>query len=178
VGLLGAGAFFAVGLLGLGRPLVAWFFNALGGFLIQASSVLDGVDGEIARLKHQSSPYGAYFEYMLDRYVDGLAVSGMIYSAYVLSGNFTIILVGFLALIGLPLSSIHRAKFLAEAGRPYLAEYDGLLRFLPYSRDVRLLVIALGGVLNRVELALYFLAIVPNLVTLLRFYTVRRALER
>ncbi|MDA2917515.1 nucleotidyl transferase, partial [Nitrospinae bacterium AH_259_B05_G02_I21] len=141
------------------------------------SSILDGVDGEIARLKHQVSPYGAYFEYMLDRYVDGLVLIGIVYSSYVLSGSFSIILVGFVALIGVPLSSVHRAKFLAEAKRNYLDEDDGPLRYLPHSRDVRLFVIFLGGILNQLALAIYFLAIIPNLVTLLRLYTVKKALE-
>ncbi|MEE9305531.1 MAG: hypothetical protein V3U77_04645, partial [bacterium] len=123
------------------------------------------------------SPYGAYFEYMLDRYVDGLVLIGIVYSSYVLSGSFSIILVGFAALIGMPLSSVHRAKFLAEAKRNYLDEDDGLLRYLPHSRDVRLFVIFLAGVLNQLTLAIYFLAITPNLVTLLRLYTVKKALK-
>ncbi|MCH7646724.1 MAG: hypothetical protein IH788_05945 [Nitrospinae bacterium] len=114
---------------------------------------------------------------MLDRYVDGLPVMGMVYSSYLLSGSFSIIFVGFVALMGLPLSSIHRAKFLAEAKRNYVDEDDGLLRYLPYSRDVRLFVIFLGGIFNQLRLAIYFLAVVPNLVTILRLYTVKKALE-
>ena len=177
LGLLGAAGFFAVGLVGAGSPALTWLLAALAGLLVQFSSILDGVDGEIARLKHQVSPYGAYFEYMLDRYVDGLVLIGIVYSSYVLSGSFSIILVGLVALIGMPLSSVHRAKFLAEAKRNYLDEDDGLLRYLPHSRDVRLFVIFLGGVLNQLALAIYFLAIIPNLVTLLRLYTVKKALE-
>jgi CDP-L-myo-inositol myo-inositolphosphotransferase len=177
LGFLGAACFFAVGLVAAGHPWLAWLLAALGGLIIQASSILDGVDGEIARLKHQVSPYGAYFDYILDRYVDGLAVTGMVYSSFVLSGDFSIILIGCVALIGLPLSSIHRAKFLAEAKRNYLAEDDGLLRYIPCSRDVRMFVIFLGGVLNQLRLAIYLLAIVPNLVALLRLYTAKKALE-
>ena len=177
LGILGAACFFAMGLVGAGRPARVWLLSALAGILVQTSSILDGVDGEIARLKHQVSPYGAYFEYMLDRYVDGLAVMGMVYSSYLLSGSFSIIFVGFVALMGLPLSSIHRAKFLAEAKRNYVDEDDGLLRYLPYSRDVRLFVIFLGGIFNQLVLAIYFLAGVPNLVTILRLYTVKKALE-
>jgi CDP-L-myo-inositol myo-inositolphosphotransferase len=150
----------------------------LAGLLIQISSILDGVDGEIARLKLQASPYGAYADYILDRYVDGLTVMGMVYASYALTGSFTIIIAGFMALIGLPLSSIHRAKFLAETKRNYLDKDDGILRYLPYSRDVRLFVVFLGGILNKVELAIYFLAVIPNLVALLRLRTVKRAMEK
>jgi hypothetical protein len=114
---------------------------------------------------------------MLDRFVDGFAVMGMVYGTFMLTGNFMIILGGFMALLGLPLSSIHRAKFLAEAKRNYLDEDDGPLRYLPYSRDVRLFIVFLGGVFNIAELAIYLLAIVSNLVALLRLYTVKKAMK-
>jgi len=178
LGLLGASLFFGVGLVVGWSPLWIWILMGLAGLLIQISSILDGVDGEIARLKLQASPYGAYADYILDRYVDGLTVIGMVYASYALTGSFTIILAGFIALLGLPLSSIHRAKFLAEAKRDYLDKDDGLLRYLPYSRDVRLFVVFLGGILNKVELAIYFLAVIPNLVALLRLRTVKRAMEK
>ena len=178
LGLLGAACFFGAGSVAAWSSAWRWMLTGVAGLLIQISSILDGVDGEIARLKHQVSPYGAYLDYILDRYVDGLTVTGMVYASYALTGSFTIILAGFLALIGLPLSAIHRAKFLAEAKRNYVDEDDGFLRHLPYSRDVRLFVIFLGGILNQVELAIYFLAFVPNLVALLRLYTVKRAMAK
>jgi hypothetical protein len=36
----------------------------------------------------------------------------------------------------------------------------------------------LGGILNRIDLAIYFLAVVPNCVALLRLITVKKALEK
>ncbi len=177
-GLAGAAFFFGAGFVADRSLLWIWLMTALAGIFIQISSILDGVDGEIARLKHQAGPYGAYLDNILDRYVDGVAVAGMVYASYAATGSFTIVLVGFLALLGLPLSSIHRAKFLAETGRNYLAGDDGPLRYLPYSRDVRLFVIFMAGVLNQVEPAIYFLAIVTNFMALLRLATVKKALER
>jgi CDP-L-myo-inositol myo-inositolphosphotransferase len=177
-GLAGAACFFGVGFVTAWPPLLRWMLMALAGLTIQVSSILDGVDGEIARLKYQASPYGAYLEYMLDRYVDGLTVMGMVYASYALTGSFSIVLAGFLALIGLPLSSIHRAKFLAETKRNYLDKDEGLLRHLPYSRDVRLFTIFLGGITNQIALAMYFLALVPNLGALLRLYTVKKAMAK
>jgi len=178
LGLLGASCFFGMGIIASSSSLAVWLLSGLAGFLIQMSSILDGVDGEIARLKHQTSPYGAYMDYMLDRYVDGLVVIGMVYASYMLTDSLTIVFAGFAALLGLPLSSIHRAKFLAESKRNYVAEDDGLLRYLPYSRDVRLFAIFLGGILNRVDLAIYFLAFVPNIVALLRLGTVKKAMKK
>ncbi len=175
-GLLGAFCFFLIGWADKLSPLSIWLLVAAGGIIIQISSILDGVDGELARLRLEASPYGAYVDYMLDRYVDGITLMGIVYALYSMSGNFFIIFAGFMALLGLPLSSIHRAKFLAEAKRNYHASDDGILRYIPYSRDVRLFAIFIGSLINRLELVVYFLALIPNSVALLRLYTVKKAL--
>jgi len=44
--------------------------------LITAASVLDGSDGEIARLAHRSSRFGSFFDAVLDRAADGLLFTG------------------------------------------------------------------------------------------------------
>ncbi len=176
IGIAGALIFFASGAM-VNSFTIFWILSAIAGLLVQASSIIDGVDGEIARLKFQNSPYGAYVDYMLDRYVDGLIVSGMSYALFRLTNSLDAFLLGGFALIGLPLSSIHRAKFLAETKRNYLPEEDGILRFLPYSRDVRLFSVFLGAIINRIDLTLYYLSIIPNVVAILRFYTVKRAME-
>jgi len=68
-------ATFLVGMLGAyflarGRALP-------GGLLIQASSVLDGMDGETARLLWRHSAAGALLDSALDRVVDGAVVAGL-----------------------------------------------------------------------------------------------------
>jgi CDP-L-myo-inositol myo-inositolphosphotransferase len=45
-------------------------YSALGGLLIQAGSIVDGCDGEVARLKNWDSPRGAWLDTVLDRYTD------------------------------------------------------------------------------------------------------------
>ncbi|GAF96794.1 unnamed protein product, partial [marine sediment metagenome] len=47
-----------------------------GGFLAQLSSILDGCDGEIARLKFKQSKFGGYLDRILDRYADSLIILG------------------------------------------------------------------------------------------------------
>lgn len=42
--------------------MIAAGWNIAGGILIQAVSVIDGVDGELARLKAQATRFGAVFE--------------------------------------------------------------------------------------------------------------------
>lgn len=48
------------------------------GVVAAAAQILDGVDGQLARLKGTSNPRGAYLDSVLDRVVDGAMVLGTI----------------------------------------------------------------------------------------------------
>ncbi|MFQ5752515.1 MAG: NTP transferase domain-containing protein, partial [bacterium] len=67
-------------IMGLFASLCFYFGDYLylivGGILVQISSVVDGCDGEIARLKLGQTNYGGWFDAVLDRYADGLIVFG------------------------------------------------------------------------------------------------------
>jgi phosphatidylglycerophosphate synthase len=65
---VGVGAGFA---FGLGH---AW----LGGLLAAAAQVMDGMDGQVARLTGSESAEGAFLDSVLDRYVDLSIVFGML----------------------------------------------------------------------------------------------------
>jgi len=68
-GLAGAACF------GLG----AWAWNVAGGVLLILGYTLDNCDGEIARLKHLSSKWGARFDDIVDWLVDGAFFAGLGY---------------------------------------------------------------------------------------------------
>jgi choline kinase/phosphatidylglycerophosphate synthase len=48
-----------------------------GGLLAQLASVLDGVDGELARLRFRTSPRGAVLDSVLDRLADAAILAGL-----------------------------------------------------------------------------------------------------
>jgi 1L-myo-inositol 1-phosphate cytidylyltransferase / CDP-L-myo-inositol myo-inositolphosphotransferase len=56
---------------------VGWARAVLAGVLIQAASVLDGVDGETARLQGRAGPWGALLDGVLDRIGDSAIVAGL-----------------------------------------------------------------------------------------------------
>lgn len=59
------------GLLGLiSAFLFASSYFGLGGVFAQLSSVIDGCDGEIARVKKLATKFGGVFDSVLDRYID------------------------------------------------------------------------------------------------------------
>ncbi len=148
----------------------------IGGLLAQFSSILDGVDGEIARLKFLKSKYGEIFDSLLDRYADYLIVIGMAYAWYGVSENpILVLLVSATALTGLPLSMLFKEKYRNITGEAYLPEiHDGKLRYLPANRDGRLFVIMLGGILNMIPIILILLAFITHLQTLWRLKIARK----
>ncbi|MFQ6071981.1 MAG: sugar phosphate nucleotidyltransferase [Methanosarcinales archaeon] len=148
-------------------------YNFLGGLFAQVSSIVDGVDGEIARLKFLKSNYGAYFDAILDRYADALIILSMTYSLYISSMQLWVWIVGSLALIGAPMSMLCKEKYQAITCKPYLPKYDGFLNLIPSDRDARLFIIMLGGFFNQILACLFALAIITNIKALLRFFIVK-----
>ncbi len=151
----------AAGLFALG----GYFFLLLGGVLAQFASIIDGCDGEVARLKFQSSDFGGWFDAVLDRYADAFLLFGLTWHLLATDMNGWILLVGFMAIIGSFMLSYTADK------------YDNLMREriqaggkagLRMGRDVRVFLIFLGAVANMVLPVLVLIAVVMNLETLHR----------
>ena len=139
-----------------------------GGILVQISSIIDGCDGEVARLRFQSSEYGAWFDSVLDRYADGLIILGMVIGLHRYNGGITLWVYGYLALMGTLLTSYTAMKYDA------LIRAEGGTRWR-FGRDTRMLMIMTGALLNEMYYLLITLMVVTNLVTLRRLYILRGA---
>ncbi len=151
----------AAGLFALG----GYHALLLGGVLAQFASIIDGCDGEVARLKCQSSDVGGWFDAVLDRYADAFLLFGLTWHLLGAEANGWILLVGFMAIIGSFMLSYTADK------------YDNLMRErikaggkagLRMGRDVRVFLIFLGAVANLVLPVLVVIAVVMNLETLRR----------
>ncbi|RMF86047.1 MAG: hypothetical protein D6736_15975 [Nitrospinota bacterium] len=135
-----------------------------GAICTQISSIIDGCDGEVARLKHRQSDFGKWFDAVLDRYADGFLLSGLTYYALLARGDLLPFYIGFLALIGSFVNSYTADK------------YDGLMRRRlgprqdPFriGRDIRLFLIFIGALLNSILLTLLCLALLMNLENIRR----------
>lgn len=121
--------------------LIALGWNIVGGALIQASSIVDGVDGDLARAKHMASRFGGLFDSVLDRYADAAIAAGMAWYAYQYESWPEPLLVGLLAAVGFIMVSYSRARIEGAAGRETAEQLLGFA-----SRDVRLLVLAAGAI--------------------------------
>ncbi len=137
-----------VGAIGLATT-DAWFWIA-GGILIQIASIIDGCDGEIARIKLLQSPQGAWLDTVLDRYSDlaiGLAVT---FAATQLHHAAWVWPAGFTATASFVMASYVTKEFQIRFGRPYPNSLVNKLK----RRDLRILVIAVGAVLGHPFVAL------------------------
>ncbi|MBW2062976.1 MAG: NTP transferase domain-containing protein [Deltaproteobacteria bacterium] len=157
-------AAFLISLLAAALFMVGGYITlALGGLLAQLASIVDGCDGEISRLKFQASPFGGWFDAVLDRYADAFLLFGLTWHAYGKNPQDAVMAVGFLAIIGSFMLSYTADK------------YDGLMRerikpgrSLRLGRDMRLFLIFLGALLNLPFLTLIIIAVIMNAETVRR----------
>jgi len=154
----------AAGLFALG----GYFALFLGGVVGQFASVIDGCDGEVARLKFQTSDYGKWLDAVLDRYADAFLLFGFTWHAYADRTEGLVLFVGFLAIIGSFLLSYTADK------------YDRLMdrqirqgRGLRLGRDIRVFIIFLGAVLHVPFWTLLVIAVTMNLETIRRLIVCR-----
>ena len=150
---------FILGVLGAGFFFLGGYINLIiGGILAQIASVIDGCDGEIARLKFKASEFGGWFDAVLDRYGDAFLLFGLTYHVYLIDGRFLYIIIGFLAIIGTFMNSYTADK------------YDGLMQkklksgkhYFRLGRDVRIFIIFLGALVNQPLLILILIAFMTN----------------
>ena len=145
--------------------------NIIGGLLAQLSSIADGVDGSLARLKGMSSAFGGFLDSVLDRYADILIVLGLTLWSLSHETYPGIWLVGFLAIAGTICVSYTRARIDPE----HRHMFDNGLKSLA-SRDIRLFLIMLGGITGQAYFCLIALAVLTNLVVFYRLIYIYRYL--
>ena len=163
-------------LLGLLSALVAWFNTALGGFLYQLHSVLDGVDGEIARATLQQSRFGGLLDSVLDRYVDFLFLAVLLLKVRPEGPD---LLVALMALLGTVMVSYVTERFKGAYGREAYTTFP-VLHYFPGKRDERIFLIFIFCLLGWLEPLFPVLAFLTQgkvLFTLAVFWKGRRRLE-
>ncbi len=144
----------------LGQTIVA-------GILVQTSSIIDGVDGELARYYGISSKFGAFFDALLDRFTDVVVVLGA--SIYVLMQgglSWFVYVVLLTSLSGTLLVSYLHARSEKELGTHPV--FIGRMPNIA-SRDIRLLIIFIGSLIGMVFEALLLIAILSNTYVIIKF---------
>ena len=145
-----------------------YVFLVIGGILVHLSSIIDGCDGEVARLKLIESKYGGWFDAVMDRYADAIIIFGMVHGHWILHNDITIWTIGFMALMGSFLNSYTADKYDAIF-KKRIKEINGMRM----GRDVRLFLIFIGALSNQILITLAILAIISNFESIRRLIVLR-----
>jgi phosphatidylglycerophosphate synthase len=152
----------ALALLGAGR-------NIEGGVMIQVSSIVDGVDGDLARARGMASRFGGLFDSVLDRYADAAIAGGAAWWAFEHEDWPAPLVVGLAAAVAFLLVSYSRARLEAEGGREAASDLLGFA-----SRDVRLLLLAIGVALGQAYWTLVVVGALSYATVAWRLWAFRR----
>lgn len=158
-------------LLGIISALTTPVSLPLAGILYQLSSILDGVDGELARAQLRSSKFGGYVDSILDRYVDG---SFLALLAYATLGEPFWYFVALLALLGSVMVSYSTERFKGAFCRDAYKEVP-VLRKLPGKRDERTfltMLFLLYPIAASIKALFITLAVLTNVRVVLTLYFV------
>lgn len=148
----------------IGGPLTAYLIvqgsYILAVFMVIISGLLDGLDGDLARVRGTTTIEGGILDSVLDRYVDFLIIS-----AVILINPEQFLIPGLIALLGSTLVPYIRARSEA-AGKSTVSSIG--------SRATRTVLIILGILTQQFYILLITLAIISNIAAIHRFiYAIR-----
>ena len=139
--------------------LQGYMAGLMGGLLVQFSSVVDGCDGEVARLRQIANPKGGWLDTMLDRYAE-LAVVLAITFFYSSSHPGPLAWMGgLLSLSGYYMASYVTKEFALRHGKAYPPNFLNRIK----RRDLRLLGISVGAVMGIAFEAMVSLGVLSHL---------------
>lgn len=153
----------------------------IGGLLVHKGSVLDGIDGEVARLQGTSSAQGALLDVTLDRVSDVVLAGGLAIGA---GGRRLDWLLALAAANGIVTAGMVKERMGAEGQSVAQLQREEagdqpLDALLPYTnRDGRLFAVTVLGLLRQPRLALAWLAFTSNFRLVRRLSAARAMLRR
>lgn len=145
--------------------------NIIAGLLVQLSSIVDGIDGSLARLKGMTSQFGGFLDSVLDRYADILIILGLTLWSLSHETYSGIWLAGLLAITGSICISYTRARISPDHRHLFDRGFKSLA-----SRDIRLFLIMLGAVIGQAYFCLIIIAVLTNMIVFYRLIYMYRYL--
>jgi len=157
----------------------------LGSLLLLASAVLDLVDGHVSRIQNSGTKFGAVFDWIVDKYVDTLAMLGVgisgipIITRIIQAPPIADPVVVMAAILGSMMNTFIKPVVYAEVGfadRHHGKIEDPLEGVGFFGRPETLLVLIVGGLTGLVWVSLLIIAVATNLSAVERIIYLRRHL--
>jgi CDP-diacylglycerol--glycerol-3-phosphate 3-phosphatidyltransferase len=157
----------AVTLAGLAVTAVAAYLIALGrhpaaGATLCLAGLLDGLDGSVARVAGEQSPFGAFWDSLVDRLSESVTFLGGLFYFMAVDSEMGVV-VTFVAMVGSLMVSYARAR----AEGLGLTMREGLL-----TRLERVSVLVIGLLVGHLLVAVWIIALLSVFTVLQRTYLV------
>jgi len=139
-----------------------------GGLVLILAGLFDMLDGEVARVSQSETPFGAFYDSVIDRYSDVIILQGLMvhYAREQMLGY--VVLVG-VVFMGAVLTSYARARAECIISSCKVGFME---------RPERIVLLIIGGLANRMEAVLWVLAILGNWTVINRIYYTWKELPR
>jgi archaetidylinositol phosphate synthase len=157
----------------------------LGSIVLLASAVLDLVDGHVSRIQDSGTRFGAVFDWIVDKYVDTLAMLGVgisgipIITRLIQAPPIADPVVVMVAILGSMMNTFIKPVVYAEVGfadRHHGKIDDPLEGVGFFGRPETLLVLIVGGCTGLIWVSLLIIAVATNLSAMERIIYLRRHL--
>ncbi len=141
-------------------PLYLHGYLIPAGILVQLSSIIDGIDGELARALNMISKKGGFIDTILDRYSDVIIVLSLI--LYLSLTRYLAIHILIFAV--LCISGVLMVSYIHTRGQYDFKIHPATIGYLDSiaSRDVRLFIIFIGSIIGFIEYTIIVLAILTH----------------
>jgi CDP-diacylglycerol--glycerol-3-phosphate 3-phosphatidyltransferase len=140
----------------------AWNFGfgrfTTGALIVILAGAFDMLDGEVARVTHSETRFGAFYDSVIDRYSDVILLQGLMvwYARQQMLGYVVLVGVVFMGAVLTPYARA-RAESLIPSCKVGFME-----------RPERIVLLIIGGLANRMEAVLWVLAVLGNWAVIAR----------
>ena len=158
-----------IGIVAAGTLAAGW--GIVGGVLVHVASIVDGMDGELARLQLRERPLGAFFDGIADRLADAAILAGVGVWALGTWDAPLVVWLTIAATTGSLLSMASKDRIAALGLRGPVERGPG---YALGGRDGRLLLVTIGAIAGQPLLVLIAVALVSAVSLALRAVAVAR----
>lgn len=163
---------------------IAWLisleYTLLSGILLIFFGLFDTLDGELARLQKTSSPAGMFIDSSTDRIKEIFLYCGI--TALLFDNGDKYLLVAVTAALGASLATSYLNAWgeavLANSGDTHKHESNKTFRSGFLGFDIRMFLLIVGLLLNRLEVVIYTILILAIITVFQRFFNITGRLKR